>query len=200
MNDSVINNDQAFLEALRMGDKKAFAILVETNSEAIYRVALRMLNDPEDAEDILQETFIKAYRSLPNFEGRSQLSTWLYRIAVNEALMMIRKRKLDTISINQDYETDEGDFIPQQIVDWCCLPEKELINNESRQQISWAIKKLSPSNRAVFILRDLSGLSTRDTAEVLDISEAAVKTRLLRSRLEMREHLSSYYAGRIAAT
>lgn len=199
MNDSVINDEQSFLEALQKGDKKAFTTLVEANSESIYRVALRMLNNPEDAEDILQETFIKALRYLPNFEGRSQLSTWLYRIAVNESLMMIRKRKLDTVSIDQEYENDEGDFIPREIVDWCCLPEKELLNSESQIEISRAVEKLSPANRSVFILRDLSGLSTRDTADVLDISEAAVKTRLLRGRLELREHLSKYFSVKVLA-
>jgi RNA polymerase sigma-70 factor (ECF subfamily) len=186
-----------FLEELRKGSKKAFAELVEVNSETIYRVAFRMLNDEQDAEDVLQETFIKAFHNLPSFEGRSQLSTWLYRIAVNEALMMIRKRKPATASIDQEYEADDGDLIPRQAVDWCCLPEAELMTGESQAKISQAVESLSTANRAVFILRDLSGLSTRDTAETLNISEAAVKTRLLRARLELREQLSGYFSGRL---
>lgn len=199
-----MNNDlydeALLLEELRQGSKKAFAQIVEANSESIYRVAFRMLNNEQDAEDVLQETFIKAYRNLHAFEGRSQLSTWLYRIAVNEALMMIRKRKIDTTSIEEGFETDNGDIVPLQVIDWCCLPESELISSESQKQIAEAVKKLSPANRAVFVLRDLSGLSTSDTAEALDISVAAVKTRLLRARLEMRDHLSDYFAGRLAST
>src|SRR5512138_2969068 len=109
------------VDALKAGDRAEFAGLVETYSNRIYRLALKILNDPQDAEDVLQETFIKALRSLPAFEGRSSLSTWLYRIAVNEALMVVRKRKPEVQSVDQDQESDEGDLEPIQIVDWCCL-------------------------------------------------------------------------------
>ena len=190
-------NNGKFLDALRSGDKKAFAKLVEDNSESIYRVALRMLNNQQDAEDILQETFIKAMKYLPDFEGRSQLSTWLYRIAVNEALMLIRKRKPDFISIDNEIETEQGDLIPRQIVDFCCMPEDTLLNSETQSHISAAIETLSPALRATFILRDISGLSTKETAETLNISESAVKTRLLRARMDLRESLSSYFSSRM---
>ena len=185
------------LEALQKGGKRAFAQLVEIHSEAIYRVSFRMLNDAQDAEDILQETFIKAFRYLPTFEGRSQLSTWLYRIAINEALMLIRKRKPDTTSIDEEIETDQDGFIPRQIVDFCCLPEDTFDNRETQAAISRAVDRLSPANRATFILRDISGLSTKETADTLQISESAVKTRLLRARLELREALSGYFSDRM---
>ncbi len=194
-----LTEESVLLEELRKGNRKAFAELVEINSEGVYRVALRMLNNEQDAEDILQETFIKAFKSLPEFEGRSKLSTWLYRIAVNEALMLIRKRKVNTVSIDEEMETEDGDMVPRQVIDWCCMPEAEMLNGESQSAISKAVAHLSPANRAVFILRDLSGLSVRETAETLDISESAVKTRLLRARLDLREQLSDFYSGRMAA-
>lgn len=193
-------DNQLFLNQLKQGNKKAFAKLVEDNSESIYRLAYRMLNNEQDAEDILQETFIKALKNIETFEGRSQLSTWLYRIAVNESLMHIRKRQPDFASIDEEIETDNGDLIPRQIIDWCCLPENDFMTNEVQGKISSAVEKLSPANRAVFVLRDVSGLSTKETAESLEISEAAVKTRLLRARLELRELLSGYFAERVAAS
>lgn len=185
------------LEALRAGDRAEFARLVETYSRQVYRLGLKILNDPQDAEDVLQETFLKAYKALPSFEGRSSLSTWLYRIAVNEALMMVRKRKPEVLSIDQDQESEEGDLEPVQIVDWCCLPERELLNSESRSFLDAAIQRLSENLRVVFILRDIEGLSIKETADALNLTETAVKTRLLRARLALREQLTSYYGERL---
>lgn len=186
------------LEALKAGDREAYAKLVERFSPRIYRLALKILNDPQDAEDVLQETFIKALKSISSFEGRSSLSTWLYRIAVNEALMMVRKRRPDYVSIDQDKEDAEGETEPVEIVDFCCLPEGELLSVESRRFLDNEIMRLTPALRTVFVLRDVEGLSVRETAEALRISEASVKTRLLRARLKMREALSTYYAERVS--
>ena len=141
MNESV-KTETFSLEALRGGDKAEFARMVETYSGTIYRLALKMLNNSQDAEDILQETFIKAFRSLKGFDGRSSLSTWLYRIATNEALMHLRKKRPDTVSIDQPVETDEGEQEPRQIVDWCCIPEEELMTAESRAYLDKAIDSL----------------------------------------------------------
>lgn len=190
--------EQISLEALKSGDRGAFAKLVETYSPQVYRLALRILGDAQDAEDVLQETFIKALRALPSFEGRSSLSTWLYRIAVNEALMMVRRRKQDPHMVELEKEDEEGQAEPVEIVDWCCLPEGELLNTESRKFLDKAIDQLSPALRAVFILRDMQGLSVRETAEALGIAEPAVKTRLLRARLKLREELSAYYGERLS--
>lgn len=186
------------IDALKAGDRAAFARLVERYSPKIYRLALKILNDPQDAEDILQETFIKALRALPTFEGRSSLSTWLYRIAVNEALMLVRKRKPNFVSIDMEREDAEGDVEPVEIVDWCCLPEGDLMSAESRTFLDLAIQRLTPALRAVFILRDVEGLSVRETAEALGLTEVAVKTRLLRARLKLREELSVYFAERLS--
>jgi RNA polymerase sigma-70 factor, ECF subfamily len=141
-----------------------------------------MLANEQDAEDVLQETFIKAYKNIDTFEGRSKISTWLYRIALNESLMLLRKRTGMQVDIDAGIETDDGEIIPQQIVDWCCLPEKELMSDETRRIIDQALTTLSDANRAAFLLRDVEGLSTREAAEVLEIGESALKVRLMRAR------------------
>ncbi len=181
------------LEALRSGDRAEFARLVEIFSPMIYRLGLKMLNNPQDAEDILQETFIKAYKHISKFDGRSSVSTWLYRIATNEALMSLRRKRPEAISFESpsEYETEPQD--PLQIVDWCCLPEEEFLSSEGRARLDEAAGRLPVNLRVVFVLRDIEGLSTRETAEVLDISEMAVKTRLSRARLRLREDLSEYF-------
>lgn len=184
------------IEALQRGDRAEFARFVETHSGQIYRLALKMLQNQQDAEDILQETFIKAYHALPQFESRSSLSTWLYRIATNEALMFLRRKHPQQISVEQP-SNDEMLPDPLEIVDWCCLPESELISAEARANLEIAVENLPYSLRVVFLLRDIEGLSTRETAEVLDLSEGAVKTRLSRARLQLRELLSVYYRDRV---
>jgi RNA polymerase sigma-70 factor (ECF subfamily) len=185
------------LEALKSGDRAEFARLVETYYELIYRLAYKMLNDPQEAEDILQETFLKAYRYIDGFDGRSSLSTWLYRIATNEALMSLRRKKLDTVSMDETLDTMEGEVEPVQIVDWCCLPEAELMSAEAQARLNQATEKLPATLRVVFVLRDIQGLSTREVAEVLNLSETAVKTRLSRARLRLREDLSGYYGEKL---
>jgi RNA polymerase sigma-70 factor (ECF subfamily) len=186
------------LDALKAGDRAEFARMVEVYSDQVYRLALKILGDAQDAEDVLQETFIKALRSVNGFEGRSSLSTWLYRIAVNEALMAIRRRKGATVSIDEEKEEEDGQTEPVEIVDWCCLPESEMMSAEARGFLDAAIQRLSPALSAVFVLRDIQGLSVRDTAETLNISETAVKTRLLRARLKLREELSAYFGERLS--
>jgi RNA polymerase sigma-70 factor (ECF subfamily) len=188
------------LPALKAGDSTELARLVGVYSPKIYAMALRILGDSQDAEDVLQETFLKAIAHLNDFEGRSSLSTWLYRIATNEALMLIRKRKPE-VPLSYDDPEDTGDEPePVQIVDWCCLPEKELQSSESRQFLQKAVDQLSPALKVVFTLRDIQGMSIKDTANILNVSEEVVKTRLLRARLKLREELSSYYGERLAET
>ena len=196
----MVNTDhkEIDLEALVRKDKAAFGQLLNENSENIYRVALKMVGNAQDAEDILQETFIKAFNNIEKFQGRSKLSTWLYRIAVNESLMLLRKQKKHIEELDAGVQKDDGDIIPRQIIDWCCIPEKELMNSESRRHLKSAISKLSEANRAAFVLRDVQGLSTRDAAEALDITESAVKIRLMRARMQLREELTSIYAEKLA--
>jgi len=185
------------IELLKKQDREAFAQLVDYASAPIYRLALRMLNDEQDAEDVLQETFIKAYQALPGFEGRSSLKTWMFRIATNEALMLLRKRKpqQDVMEIDREDEAVEE---PKEIVDWCCVPEPELMSVETRKKLEEAASHLSPGLRAVFLLRDVEGLSGEETALILNVSVDVVKTRLLRARLKLREELSVYFGERLS--
>ncbi len=187
------------LEALKAGNPEALASLVDTFSPHIYRLALRMLGNEQDAEDVLQETFIKAIRSLPEFEGRSSLSTWLHRIAVNEALMLIRKRKTNVVSIDEhDTDDDSDEKMPLQISDWCCLPEQEFTSAEARHHLDEAVQRLPEALRVVFILRDVEGMSIKETAGALNLSEANVKVRLFRARLKLREELTAYFSERLS--
>ncbi len=181
------------LASLRAGDRAEFARLVDSTSNQIYRLGLKMLNDVEDAEDMLQETYLKALRALPAFEGRSSLTTWLYRIAVNEALMILRKRR-PVLAIEDEYQDDEEEVAgPVQIVDFSFMPESELMAGEARRFLDSAVQKLSPGLRTVFLLRDVEGLSIKETADALNLTEMNVKTRLLRARLKLREDLSRYF-------
>ncbi|MBN1304094.1 MAG: sigma-70 family RNA polymerase sigma factor [Anaerolineales bacterium] len=184
------------LEALKTGDRAEFARMVDAYSNQVYRVALKILGDEQDAEDVLQDTFLKALQSLSAFEGRSSISTWLYRIAVNEALMLLRRQKPE-IQVVPDEQADEDDFTLVQFVDWCCLPESELLSTEAQVYLEQAVRDLPEKLRLVFILRDMEGLSIHETSEALGLSETAVKTRLLRARLKLREQLSTYYGERL---
>lgn len=196
MNRKYTDSEDFSIDALRSGDRVEFARLLDVYSGPIYRLAIRILGNSQDAEDVLQDTFIKAFRAIGDFEGKSTLSTWLFRIATNEALMLVRKRKPDLmklVEIDQDDENEQS--APMQLTDWCCLPESELASVEARKYLDEAVNRLSPALRFVFLLRDVEGLSIRETAEMLGITEVNVKTRLLRARMRLREALSNYYSG-----
>ena len=188
------------LEALIAGDRAEFARLVDEYSSPIYRLGLRMLGNPQDAEDVLQNTFINALTHIQKFEGRSSISTWLYRIASNEALMLIRKKKPEVnLEPREDAEggDQDEDLRPTQFVDWSALPEDELLSGEGKKTLDEAIQQLPESLRIVFLLRDVERLSIRETAEALNLTETNVKTRLLRARMALREELSTYYGERL---
>ncbi len=188
------------IEALIAGDRAEFVRLVDTYSSPIYRLGLRMLGNAQDAEDVLQNTFLNALAHLPSFEGRSSIATWLYRIAANEALMLIRKKRAEvSLDIGTESGEDEniGELKPTQFADWSALPEDELLSSEGKKVVDSTIQLLPESLRIVFILRDVEGLSIKDTAETLDLTETNVKTRLLRARMFLRERLSAYFAERL---
>jgi len=189
--------DSISLEEIKAGDREAFARLVDDTSGHIYRVALQILGDAQDAEDVLQETYLKAFNSLADFEGRSSLSTWLYRIAINEALMLVRKRKPQSISVDEGLADDDPNGEGMEIVNWCCLPEGELLSSEARRFLDQAIQNLPDSLRVVFVMRDLEGLSIQETSQALGLSESNVKTRLLRARLNLRQEVSVYFGGKM---
>lgn len=191
---TITNDEQDLIRRLQAGDQAAYAEMVERYAGRIYNLALRLMGDEAAAEDVLQETFLSAFRAIDRFEGRSQLGTWLYRIANNTALMQLRKKEPATFSLDSPLETDEGDEIPRQFFDFCCLPERDLLSDEARAEMRAAIDALPESLRVVFVLRDIEGLSTRETADALGLSVPAVKTRLMRARLALRERLSAYFA------
>jgi RNA polymerase sigma-70 factor (ECF subfamily) len=182
------------IEALRSGDRDEFARLVDAYSGPVYRLGLRMLGREQDAEDVLQNTFVKILQHIKGFEERSSLSTWIYRIAANEALMMLRKMRPE-VNLEDQGSSDDEDFMPVQFVDWGALPEEILESEEAQDYLEGAIKELPESLRVVFVLRDIEGLSIRETAEALNLTETNVKTRLLRARLYLREKLSVYFGS-----
>jgi RNA polymerase sigma-70 factor, ECF subfamily len=185
------------LEKLRAGDRAEFAHLMEAYSGPVYRLGLRILGNEPDAEDVLQNTFLNAWTHLPDFEGRSSLATWLYRIAANEALMQLRRRRPDVQLDGVEPQDSAGEFMPVQFLDWSGLPEDELLAGEGKRLVDAVIQSLPDMLRLVFVLRDVEGLSIKETAEALDLSDTNVKTRLLRARLRVREQLSSYFSERL---
>ena len=190
MNDT--DSDRALLARIRAGDKSACAECIELHSPGLYRVALRILGDEAEAEDALQETFLNAFKSIHSFDGRSGLNTWLYRIVYNAALMRIRRRR-PTVSVDEPVLGEEGGEVPRQLFDWCCLPEQDFDSSETRAQLEQAIGELPEKLKAAFVMRELEGLSTEETAGALEVSEEVVKTRLHRARLWLRERLSGYF-------
>lgn len=186
------------LSGLRAGDPAAFRQFVDLYSADIYGVALKLLGNEQEAEDVLQETFLSAFEAIGRFEGRSRLSTWLYRIATNASLSRLRKRRrAATVSLD-DPAGDEVGGEPRSLalVDWSAAPDEQLLSTEARLEMDRAIAELPETLRSAFVLRDVQGMSGEETAEILEISVQAVKTRLHRARLWLRERLSGYFSER----
>lgn len=159
----------------------------------IFRLAQHVTNNREDAEDVLQETFMKAYEHLDQFQGNSKFYTWIVRIAVNQALMKLRRRKTDkSVSMDENIDTGE-DTIVREIAAWGEDPEQRFSREELGRILGDAVESLEPPYRSVFVLRDIDELSTEETAEALNLSIPAVKSRLLRARLQLREKLGRYF-------
>jgi len=180
--------DEELVRLARGGDTGAFGKLMERYQNKIYRLGRRMTQTDEDAEDVLQESFIKAFKSLGGFKGRSKFSTWLYRITVNLALMKLRRKKLDTVSLDEPVATEEGS-VQRDIEDDALDPLERLIETESLETLDLAVADLPPGYRAVFVLRHVEELSTEETARILRISVPAVKSRLHRTRAALKEKL-----------
>ena len=181
--------DSILVERAREGDRDAFSELVERHARKIFRLARHITRNDDDAADVLQDAFLKAYSRLDQFHGDSKFYTWLVRIAVNEALMRLRKRRGDrTVSLDQELETEDG-AMRREVPDEAEDPEQAYGREETRVMLERAIDSLADSYRSVFVLRDVEGLSTEETAEMLDLSISAVKSRLLRARLQLRDKL-----------
>ena len=170
--------------------------MVALYADRLYNLIFKLLGNPQEAEDALQETFVSAFRNIHRFEGRSQLGTWLYRIAHNTALMRLRIKRPNTVSIDEPVTLEDGETLPRQLYDWRDLPEDETLSSEALAYMDAAIAELPEPLRTVFILRDIEELSTTEVGEVLNLSEPAVKSRLHRARLFLRERLSEYFRER----
>jgi len=189
-------DETILVEKAKDGDKAALAQLVQTYSGKIYNLALRILRNKEDAEDILQETFLTVVEKLHTFDGRSGFFTWIYRIATNASLMKLRKKKLVFKDIAN--EDDYNDSIESRVfVDWTQDPSINVYDEEIKKKIDEAVNKLSDIYRSVFVLRDIEGLSIKETSAILNISEENVKIRLRRARQFLRDILSEYFEERV---
>ena len=181
------------VERARAGDVAAFEELVSRYERKIFRLAKNITNSDEDAEDVLQEAFLKAFEHLDDFKGDSKFYTWIVRIAVNESLMKLRKRRSDkTISLDETLDTGD-DAVAREIAVWEGNPEDRFSQREIRDILESAVESLHPIYRTVFVLRDVDELSTEETAEALGLSIPAVKSRLLRARLQLRERLTRHF-------
>ncbi|HVA72841.1 MAG TPA: sigma-70 family RNA polymerase sigma factor [Candidatus Limnocylindrales bacterium] len=189
---TVIDNESSLVAAAKAGDVDAFEALVNRYERKIFRLAQHITQNTEDAQDVTQEAFLKAFEHLEDFQGNSRFYTWLVRIAVNQALMKLRKRRTKDISLDEDIRTEENS-VPREIEDWGPSPEQHYAQDELAKILARVIGELEPSFRLVFQLRDIDELSTEETAEALGISVPAVKSRLLRARLKLREKLNQYF-------
>lgn len=190
---SLAKDESVLVNEAKAGSYAAFEELVNRYEKKIYRLGMNITGNREDAEDVLQETFLKAFEHLPDFRADSRFYTWIVRIAVNEGLMKLRRRRSDKATPLEDTVNDEGDMMPREFADWKPNPEQLLAQAELETILQNAIRSLPPTFRTVFYLRDVEDLSTEETAELLDLTAGAVKARLFRARLHLREELSKIF-------
>lgn len=187
-------DDSELVRRAKGGDLGAFEELTNQYEQRVYSLAWRILGHKEDAEDVTQQTFLSALENLQAFRGEARFSTWLLRIATHAALKILRKRKgLHTVSLEEMTERNEDVRSvphPEYIADWRQSPAELIHNKEIGRLLGEALEQLDDKHRLVFLLRDVEGLSIKDTAEALDLSEANTKVRLLRARLQLRELLT----------
>lgn len=185
-------DEQELIAQAKCGIEAAFEQLVERYERRVFRLALNITHNREDAEDVAQNAFVQAFRNLSKFRGDSRFYTWLVRITVNEALMRVRRRRPSEVSADDSTETDES-VVPRQLEDWGPNPEERYRQEELRRILASTISKLEPGYRTVFELRDVEGLSTEETAQTLALTSSAVKTRLRRARITLRGSLKKHF-------
>jgi RNA polymerase sigma-70 factor (ECF subfamily) len=186
MRPAATDPEAALVRRARAGDRAAFEELVRRHADRLYAVVLRFVADAGEAEEVTQETFLRAWRSIERFEGRSRFFTWLYRIGINEAKRRAARRPPATVVSLDDEPIPEAP-------DWSEAPETRLRQNDLRRLLEDAIRELPIEYRATIILRDVEGLSTQEAAEVMELGEAAFKSRLHRARLAVRRALDEYF-------
>jgi RNA polymerase sigma-70 factor (ECF subfamily) len=187
-----LDDDIILVEASMSGDIAAFEELVRRYDSKLLRIALQVTHNQEDAQEAVQEAFLKAYQKLNQFRGNSTLSTWLIRIALNESLMTLRRRRRYTQELPLEYEDPNGQNLPLDVADWSPNPEQLYSRSQFQEILRKALEELPPALRVVFILRDVEVLSIKETAAALDVDPNVVKVRLLRARLQLREKLSKF--------
>ena len=191
------DRDLALVHACNSGDAAAFEELVKRYDSKLFRIAQHITHNREDAQDAVQDAFLKVFRKLSQFRENSQFSTWLIRITVNESLMKLRKQRSSReVSMDEDFQS-EGSTAPYEVADWAPNPEQLYRGSELRNILRSELQELQPALRVVFVLRDVEGLSTEETAEVLELTPVAVKARLWRARLRLRERLSKYFGAAV---
>ena len=184
------DDEQSLIARICKGEPSLFATLVKPYERRVYATALALLRNDADAQDVAQEAILKAFANLRQFRGESKFSTWLIQITVNEARMRQRKQRADLFEPIAELQDEEGTYTPRDFADWREIPSEALERSEIRALLAKALASLAQKYREVFILRDVEQISIEETAEVLNISIASVKTRLLRARLMLRDILA----------
>jgi len=193
------DQDLALVHACKSGNAVAFEELVKRYDTKLFRIAQHITHNRDDAQDAVQEAFLKVFRKLAQFQENSKFSTWLTRITVNESLMMLRKQRHNKeFSIDNNFESEDHS-LTSELADWARNPEELYRGFELRNILRSELQELQPGLRVVFVLRDIEGLSTEETAEVLESTPVAVKARLWRARLKLRERLSKYFGISVTA-
>jgi len=184
--------EQELIRRAKQGDRAAQAKIVKAHEKMVYNLGLKLLGNADQAEGVLQETFLKVLQALPKFEEKSQLSTWIYRIATNQALMRLRSRKRRFVSIDDNPEFDDKDYTTfSQSLD--ATPLDEVLNQELREKMDRAIEQLPENYKTVFVMKDIEGLALKEIAEILDLSLPAVKSNLHRARVALRNKLAEMW-------
>src|SRR5437870_5360627 len=187
-----VSDELTLVQAAKSGDVSAFEELVRRYDRNVFRIAQHITQNREDAEDVVQDAFLKAYQNLERFQENSKFYTWLVRIAVNEALMRLRRRRTGKlVSLDEEIETGE-DTVTREVADWAPNAEQLYSQAEWKDILERTIQGLPAGFRTVFVLRDVEGLSTEETADALNLSIPAVKSRLLRARLQLRDRLAKF--------
>ncbi len=189
-----LENEKALVAEAQAGSGEAFATLLNQYDRRLFRLALNVTGNQEDAADVLQEALLRAYRSLERFRGDSRFYTWIVRIMINQGLMKLRERRADSwVSLDEPIETDDHTLMPREIEDWGDNPEQRYSKTEFHAILNQNMEQLEPPLRIVFILRDVEGFSIEEIAGMLGLSVPAVKSHLLRARLKLRERLTKYF-------
>ncbi len=189
--------DAGLVTHAQAGDTRAFDELVRRYQDRAYRLCFKILRNEDDASEALQDTFLSAYKGIPRFKAESTFSTWLYRIATNASLMKYRKRRDGHVSYEQS-QSSNADSEPMAIADWSAQPLDELLDAETRELLSAEVDLLPENERTVFVLRDVMEQSNADVAAELGLSVAAVKSRLHRARVHLRDRMNRYFREKVA--